>query len=98
MRSMLHRKDGKNRLLRPDTELPSFFVLAVPHEDALGIRDDVAFFQTVRAVLVKNKTEQRKTTKELDHAIRLIILKAMVSGEVIDILNKSHIVHRFFRL
>ena len=35
------------------TELSKAFALAVPHEEALKIRDDVGFFQAIRSVLVK---------------------------------------------
>jgi type I restriction enzyme R subunit len=59
--------------------------LAVPHEEALRIRDDVGFFQAVRSVLAKSTPGERKTDEELDHAIRQIISKAMVSAEVIDV-------------
>jgi type I restriction enzyme R subunit len=31
------------------TELSQAFALAVPHDEALRIRDDVGFFQAVRA-------------------------------------------------
>src|SRR5213076_3183467 len=55
------------------------------HEEALRIRDDVGFFQAVRAVLSKSAPGERKTDEELDHAIRQIISKAMVSDEVVDI-------------
>jgi type I restriction enzyme R subunit len=82
---ILAQRDGKNRLLGSVTELSQAFALAVPHEEALAIRDDVGFFQAVRAVLAKNTTGERKTDDELDHAIRQIISKAMVSDEVIDI-------------
>src|SRR5262249_19081024 len=61
------------------------FALAVPHEDALRIRDDVGFFQAVRAALIKNVPGERKSGEDLDHAIRQIISKAMVSDEVVDI-------------
>jgi len=57
----------------------------VPHEEALRIRDDVGFFQAVRAALVKSAPDDRKTGDEIDHAIRQIISKALVSAEVIDI-------------
>jgi type I restriction enzyme R subunit len=67
------------------TDLSQAFALAVPHEDALRIRDDVAFFQAVRAVLAKGATGERKTDEELDHAIRQIVSRAMVSDEVVDI-------------
>jgi type I restriction enzyme, R subunit len=77
--------EGKERLLRAVTDLSQAFALAVPHDDALRIRDDVGFFQAVRAVLAKNAPGERKTDEELDHAIRQIISKAMVSEGVVDI-------------
>jgi len=82
---ILALEDGKNRLLRSVTELSQAFALAVPHESALAIRDDVGFFQAVRAVLTKHAPGERKTDEELDHAIRQILSKALVSDEVIDI-------------
>ncbi len=82
---ILAQQDGKDRLLQAVTELSAAFALAVPHEDAIGIRDDVGFFQAVRAVLAKSGTGERKSDEDLDHAIRQIISKAIVSGEVVDI-------------
>ena len=82
---ILEQEDGKNRLLRAVTELSQAFALAVPHDEAMRIRDDVGFFQAVRAVLAKSAPGERKTDEELDHAIRQIISKAMVSDEVVDI-------------
>jgi type I restriction enzyme R subunit len=82
---ILVQEDGKNRLLRAVTELSQAFALAVPHEEALRIRDDVGFFQAVRAVLAKSSPGDRKTDEELDHTIRQIISRAMVSDEVVDI-------------
>jgi type I restriction enzyme R subunit len=82
---ILAQQDGKNRLLRAVTELSQAFALAVPHEEALRIRDDVGFFQAVRAVLAKNAAGDRRTDEELDHAIRQIISRAVTSEGVIDI-------------
>ena len=82
---ILAQNDGKNRLLRAVTDLTQAFALAVPHEESLRIRDDVGFFQAVRSVLAKSLAGERKTDEDLDHAIRQIISKAMVSDEVIDI-------------
>src|SRR5207253_8884337 len=64
---------------------PQAFLLGVPHDEALQIRDDVGFYQAARAVLAKNAPGERKTDEELDHAIRQIISTAVVSGEVVDI-------------
>jgi len=82
---ILAQKDGKPRLLRAVTDLSQAFALAVPHEETFRIRDDVGFFQAVRSVLAKNTPGEQKTDEELDHAIRQIISKAVMSDEVVDI-------------
>jgi type I restriction enzyme R subunit len=82
---ILGQEDGKNRLLRAVTELSQAFALAVPHEETVRIRDDVGFFQAVRAVLAKSTPADYKPDEELDYAIRQIVSKAVVSGEVVDI-------------
>jgi type I restriction enzyme R subunit len=82
---ILAQEDGKDRLLRAVRELSQAFALAVPHEQALRIRDDVAFFQAVRAVIAKRAPGQARTEEELEHAIRQIVSKAVASNEVVDI-------------
>lgn len=82
---ILKQRDGKARLLRAVTELSQAFALAVPHEETFRIRDDVGFFQAVRSVLAKSMPGEPKTDEELDHAIRQIISKAVVSDEIVDI-------------
>jgi type I restriction enzyme R subunit len=86
---VLKQEDGKTRLLKAVTELSQAFALAVPHEDAIRIRDDVGFFQAVRAVLAKNAPGERKSDEDLDHAIRQIVSQAIVSDEVIDIFSAA---------
>jgi type I restriction enzyme R subunit len=82
---ILAQEDGKSRLLRSVTDLSQAFALSVPHAEAMRIRDDVAFFQAVRAVLAKGTPGEQRTDEELDHAIRQIISRAVISGEVVDI-------------
>jgi type I restriction enzyme R subunit len=82
---VLAQEDGKARLLRSVTELSQAFALAVPHADALAIRDEVGFYQAVRAVLAKGTTGERRTDEELEHAIRQIVSRAIISDEVVDI-------------
>ena len=50
---ILAQDNGKERYLNAVKELSQAFALAVPHEEALRIRDDVGFFQAVRAALSK---------------------------------------------
>ncbi len=82
---ILAQKDGKNRLMHAVHELSQAFALAVPHEEALRIRDDVAFFQAVRAGLAKRAPGEAKTDEELDHAVRQIVSRAVASEGVVDI-------------
>jgi type I restriction enzyme R subunit len=86
---VLRLEDGKNRLLKGVLELSAAFALAVPHQQAISIRDDVGFFQAVRAVLVKAAPGERKTDEDLDHAIRQIVSKAILSDSVIDIFEAA---------
>ena len=82
---VLAQDDGKNRLVKAVTALSKAFALAVPHEKALGIRDDVAFFQAVKSVLTKSAGAGRRSPEEIEHAIRQIVSKAIASEEIIDI-------------
>jgi len=82
---VLAQEDGKNRFVKAVSDLSKAFALAVPHEKALEIRDDVAFFQAVRSVLTKSTGDGRRSPEEIELAIRQIVSKAVSSDEVIDI-------------
>ena len=82
---ILAQQSGKDRLVQAVRELSQAFALSVPHEEALRIRDDVAFFQAVQAVLAKRTPTDTRTDEELDHAVRQIISKAVTPDGVIDI-------------
>jgi type I restriction enzyme, R subunit len=82
---VLAEKDGKTEFLLAVKELSAAFALAVPHEEAIRIRDDVGFFQAVRAALTKSTEEAKRSSEELDHAIRQLVSRAVASEEVVDI-------------
>jgi type I restriction enzyme, R subunit len=82
---ILKQDNGKDRLVRAVRELSQLFALAVPHEEALRIRDDVAFFQAVQAVLAKRAPGDARPEEELDHAVRQIISRAVAPEGVVDI-------------
>ena len=82
---ILKQDDGKARLVKAVTDLSKAFALSVPHEEAIRIRDDVAFFQAVKAALVKSEPRGGKTEEEINLAIQQIVSRAIAPGEVIDI-------------
>ncbi|OQY64752.1 MAG: DEAD/DEAH box helicase [Polyangiaceae bacterium UTPRO1] len=82
---ILAQEHGKDRCLRAVRELSQAFALAVPHEEALRIRDDVAFYQAVQAVLAKRAPGEARSEEELDHAVRQIIARAVAPEGVVDI-------------
>ena len=82
---VLAQKNGKDRCVQAVRELSQAFALAVPHKEALRIRDDLAFFQAVQSVLAKRAPTEARPEEELDHAVRQIISRAVASEGVIDI-------------
>jgi type I restriction enzyme R subunit len=88
---VLEQKDGKPRYLLAVSELSKSFALSVPHEKALEIRDEVGFFQEVRAVLAKSieGPNGKKSPEELDAAVRQIVSRAIASDKVIDIFDAA---------
>ncbi len=78
----------KEAFIKAVTELSKAFALAVPREEALKIRDEVAFFQSVKAALVKI-TRSARPTDDKEFAIRQIISSAIVPKGVIDLFEAS---------
>ena len=82
---ILAQENGKDRCVQAVRDLSRAFALAVPHEDAMRIRDDVAFFQAVQSVLTKRSATEARPEEELEHAVRQIVSRAVASEGVIDI-------------
>ena len=82
---VLAQENGKDRCIQTVRDLSRAFALAVPHEDAIRIRDEVAFFQAVQSVLVKRAAATARPDEELDQAVRQIISHAVAPEGVIDI-------------
>lgn len=82
---ILAQENGKERCVGAVRELSQAFALAVPHEQALRIRDDVAFFQAVQAVLSKRAPGDVRPEEDIEHAVRGIISRAVAPEGVIDI-------------
>lgn len=88
--------DGKSRFVREVTLLSQAFALSIPHERAMEIKDDIAFFQAVKARLVKFDSEtigegSGKSDIEIETAIKQIVDEALSSDKVIDIFEAAGI-------
>lgn len=89
---ILGLEDGKTRFIREVTLLSQAFALSIPHERAMEIKDDIAFFQAVKARLVKFEgTGTGKSNVEIETAIKQIVDEALSSDKVIDIFEAAGI-------
>ena len=86
---VLQQEEGKPRFIRAVTDLSRAFALCAAHDEAIRLRDDISFFQAVRAALAKPSGE-RMTGDDLDHAVRQLVSKAIIaSDEVIDVFSAA---------
>ncbi len=83
-------EDGKKHAHRRFNDavlaLSRAFALAAASDEAREIRDEVGFFQTVRAALAKTAPGAGKSSAERDLAVQQIVSRAVVSTEIVDIL------------
>ena len=85
-------EEGKKRFINEVTALSKAFAIAIPHEQAIDVKDEVSFFQAVKARLAKfDVTGEGKSDEELETTIRQVIDKALVSEQVIDIFDAAGI-------
>ncbi|MHB1174774.1 MAG: type I restriction endonuclease subunit R [Sulfuriferula sp.] len=89
---ILGLEDGRKRYINEVTALSLAFAIAVPHEQAMDARDEVGFFQAVKARLAKfDGTGTGRSNEEIETTIRQVIDKALVSEQVIDIFDAAGI-------
>lgn len=88
-------EDGKRRENRRYQDavlaLSKAFALAAASDGAREIRDEVGFFQTVRAALVKSRAGVGQSSADREFAIQQILDRAVVSTEIVDILAAAGI-------
>jgi type I restriction enzyme R subunit len=89
---ILGLENGKKRYIDEVTALSKAFSLAIPHEQAMDVKDEISFYQAVKARLVKfDGTGTGKTDEEIETAIRQVIDKALVTEQVIDVFDAAGI-------
>ena len=89
---ILSINDGKKRYINEVTALSQAFAIAIPHDQAMDVKDEVSFFQAVKSRLAKfDTTGSGRTDEELETAIRQVIDQALVSEQVIDVFDAAGI-------
>jgi type I restriction enzyme R subunit len=87
---ILAQHDGLKRYKQSVLELSKAFALSMPHKSALELRDDVAFFQAVKARLEKmERTDGGLSDSDYRDAIRQIVDKAIAPVGVIDVFQAA---------
>ena len=80
------KEDGRDRLVASVTALERAFALAVPQDAAIKVRDEVAFFQTVKAMVLKSSVATGgRTQTDVETAIRQLVSKALIAEGIIDV-------------
>jgi type I restriction enzyme R subunit len=85
------KKNAQRRYQDAVLALSKAYSLASASDEARGIREEVGFFQAIRAALVKSTTGSGITSQERDFAIQQIVSRAVVSTEIVDILKAAGI-------
>ncbi|MPS98024.1 MAG: type I restriction endonuclease subunit R [Pseudomonas sp.] len=83
---VLGLEDGKKRFADNALAMSKAFTLCCTLDEAKAVREEVAFLQAIKVLLIKRDiSAQKKTDEERELAIRQIIGNAVVSGEVVDV-------------
>jgi len=89
---LLGLENGRKRFIDEVAALSRAFSIAIPNEQAMDVKDEVAFFQAVKSRLVKfDSSLSEKTDEEIETAIRQVIDKALVTEKVIDVFDAAGI-------
>ncbi|MGC8941012.1 MAG: type I restriction endonuclease subunit R, partial [Candidatus Nanoarchaeia archaeon] len=88
---ILKEKGKKERFVRETTALVKAFSLAVPHQKAMNIKEEVGFFQAVKSTITKTIEIKKETREEFETAIKQILSKAVISDRIIDIFEAAGI-------
>ena len=86
--------EGKKRAHRRYADavvaLSKAFALAAASDEARAIREEVGFFQAIRAALVKSVPgDGKKSAADRELAIQQIVSRAVVSTEIVDIMKAA---------
>jgi type I restriction enzyme R subunit len=89
---ILSLENGKKRFIDEVTKLSKAFAIAVPHERAMDVKDEVSFFQAVKARLAKFESPgKEQSAEDIETTMKQVIDQALVSEQVVDVFDAAGI-------
>ena len=89
---ILGLEQGKKRFVDQVVALSQAFAIASPHDEAMDVKEEVGFFQAVKARLAKfDTTRSGRSDQEIETSIRQVIDQALVTSQVIDVFDAAGI-------
>jgi len=90
MNHILKQNDGKKRFDKAALALVKAYSLCSTHPDAGAYKEEIAFFETVRAAIKKSTTAKVKMTDDkVQNALRQVVSKSLVTGEIVDVFKSA---------
>ena len=87
---ILEDEERKKRFLKYSNELSKAFSLAVPHKEAIKIRDEVGLFQAIRVRIKKTDSGNGGyESEELNMAVKQIVSDATVPMGIVDVFSEA---------
>ena len=85
------KKQAQRRFADAVLSLSKAFALAASSDEARSIREEVGFFQAIRAALVKSSSGSGTSRQDRELAIQQVVSRAVISTEIVDILAAAGI-------
>jgi type I restriction enzyme R subunit len=83
------KKLARRRYQDAVLELSKAYALASASDEAAAIRDEVGFFQAVRAALVKTTASGKLSDRAKSLAVEQLLNQAVASAEIVDVLQAA---------
>ena len=85
-------ENGKKRFTHEVSALSKAFSIAIPHKQAMDAKEEIAFFQAIKARLCKFETNSSySNNEEMETAIRQIVDESIVSDKIVDVFDAAGI-------
>jgi type I restriction enzyme R subunit len=82
---VLAQQDGRDRFVGAVIKLTNANALCGTLDEAIELEREIAFYQAVKAALVKSVQRVGRSEEDVEHAVRQIVNTSLISEEVIDV-------------